>query len=101
MLWFYCSCVESVIFRVRLCSFCLHFLGINMLKNSFSSLVVSSNEAVEFKLGRFPNNGTLASIELFWFVLTLILFAVRQLADIADDSCTFKPVMSHQVFGER
>lgn len=51
-------------------------LGINMLKNSVSSLVVSSNEAIEFKL-------------------------VRQLADIADDSCTFRPVMSHQVFGDR
>jgi len=72
-----------------------------MLKNSVSSLVVSSNEAIEFKLGRFSNNGTLASIELFSFVLTLILFAVRQLTDIADDSCTFKPVMSHQVFGDR
>ncbi|GFG34942.1 hypothetical protein Cfor_07209 [Coptotermes formosanus] len=46
-----------------------------MLKNSVSSLVVSSNEAIEFKL-------------------------VRQLADIGDDSCTFKPAMSHQVFGD-
>lgn len=72
-----------------------------MLKNSVSSVVVSSNEAIEFKLGRFSNNGTLTSIEFFSFVLTLILFAVRQLADIADDSCTFKPVMSHQVFGDR
>jgi hypothetical protein len=72
-----------------------------MLKNSVSSLVVSSNEAIEFKLGRFSNNGTLESIEFLSVVLTLILFAVRQLADIADDSCTFKPVMSHQVFGDR
>jgi len=72
-----------------------------MLKNSVTSLVVSSNEAIELKLGRFSNNGTLASIESLSFVLTLILFAVRQLTDIADDSCTFKPVMSHQVFGDR
>lgn len=72
-----------------------------MLKNSVSSLVVSSNEAIAFKLGRFSNDGTLASIEFLSVILTLILFAVRQLADIADDSCTFRPVMSHQVFGDR
>lgn len=72
-----------------------------MLKNSVNSLVVSSNEAIELKLGRFSNSGTLASIEFLSSVLTLTLFAVRQVADIADDSCTFKPVMSHQVFGDR
>ncbi|XP_021938160.1 histone acetyltransferase type B catalytic subunit isoform X2 [Zootermopsis nevadensis] len=47
-----------------------------MLKNSVNSLVVSSNDSIEFKL-------------------------VRQLADISDDRCSFKPVMSHQVFGDR
>jgi hypothetical protein len=39
--------------------------------------------------------------ELLACNLTLILFAVRQLADISDDRCSFKPMMSHQVFGDR
>jgi hypothetical protein len=71
-----------------------------MLKNSVNSLVVSSNEAIEFKLGRCSNKWNFCK-SCVCLALTLILCAVRQVADIADDSCTFKPVMSHQVFGDR
>jgi hypothetical protein len=71
-----------------------------MLKNSVNSLVVSSNEAIEFKLGmctsKYSRNKCLVTL-----VLTLILVAVRQVADIDNDECTFRPVMSHQVFGDR
>ncbi|XP_069680649.1 histone acetyltransferase type B catalytic subunit [Periplaneta americana] len=48
---------------------------IGMLKNCVNSLVASSNDVIEFKL-------------------------VRQLEDLKDDRCTFKPAMSHQVFGD-
>lgn len=50
--------------------------SVSMLKNPASSLVVSSNDVIEFKL-------------------------VRRVADIGDDRCSFRPVMSHQVFGDR
>ena len=49
---------------------------INMIKNIAETFVISSNAAIELKL-------------------------VRQETDVSDENCAFKPVMSHQVFGER
>ncbi|KAJ9589576.1 hypothetical protein L9F63_017214 [Diploptera punctata] len=48
---------------------------LNMIKNIAESFLVSSNTAIDFKL-------------------------LRQAEDVGDENCVFKPVMSHQVFGE-
>jgi len=46
------------------------------LKNILQSFIIDSNEALDFKL-------------------------VRTSKDIEDEAATFKPEMSHQIFGEK
>ena len=73
---------------------CIHLFEGSMKKKFLETFIIDSNKALELKLGRpifysrFQNHDACAFI------------TVRKIEDAQDDSTTFHPEMSHQIFGE-
>ena len=63
-------------------------------------MIVDSNEALDLKLGIV---GFLKAGNVLLLINSLLGhgFTVRKQQDIQDEETTFKPEMSHQVFGEK
>lgn len=66
-------------------------------KNVLQSFIIDSNEALDFKLGKEFN----LLLKLLLNHAIFFIYTVREPSDVDNDETTFKPEMSHQIFGEK